>query len=100
VEVGLGLALADALGESVGLVDGELEGLGEAEGLATIAGRLGAALVGELGPPPNGAGAVGLVAAKATMRPAVAASASPTGKMAAEERVSTTSPPLFWAERR
>lgn len=95
VGVGLALALADALADDEGVADGELDGLGDGDGLATTTGWLGAALVGVVGPPPKGAGAVGLVAAKATIRPAVAASASPTGRMAAEERVSTTSPPLF-----
>lgn len=76
----LGLALGEALGDGVVLGDGETVGLGGGEGLE-ITGRLGAAWVGGFGAPPKGAGAVGLVTAKATISPAVAASAIPTGTM-------------------
>lgn len=95
VGVGLGLALLEALAEGEGLVEGELVGLAEGEGLAVTTGRLGAAVEGLVGPPPKGAGAVGLVAAKATTSPAKAARANPTGKKTAAERDSSTSPPLF-----
>jgi hypothetical protein len=96
LELGLGLALGLGLGLglalALGLGDGET--LGEADGLGE------GVLAARLGPPPKGAGAVGLVVAKATIRTAAAATASPTGSMAVEERASISIPPLFWAERR
>lgn len=95
VEVGVGLA--PGLGD--GLAEGEGEGEGEVPGVG-----VGVAGVGELsgpeGPPPtNGAGAVGLEVAKATIRAAPAARAKAAGSRAAVDLVST-GPPRFWAERR
>lgn len=100
--LGLGLALgvAEALAEGEGLAEGELLGVGEGDGLAATTGSLGALVAGVLGPPPKGAGAVGLVAAKATTSPAKAARAKPTGRKTAGDRVSSARPPEFWAERR
>lgn len=98
VGVGVGVGVGAALADGEGLTDGE--GLAEGEGLAVTRGEFAALGLGEMARPPNGDGAVGLAAAKATIRPAAAATAIPTGRSAAEERVWRSSPPLFWDERR
>jgi hypothetical protein len=84
----------------VGVTEGDALAEGDGEGAAGLGLVAALAPVGE-GPDEesNGAGAVGLDVAKATIRPAVATTASATGILAVGVRLSLESA-MFWLERR